>query len=177
MRNRPAHVLLIVCFALAFPFVAQAAPSPVSVPDGTKVGTLKYGDSETEVTLPAAEQVAFLFVYGIWGLEQDCLSKDSGVGRLCSIAELVKGVKAASGEIFGLTISPLKDTNYIYDAILIGGDCVIRAIPRGKGLSAFAMVGSANRSSGSFWYSPNSPDLLKAVKLTEYGYEGSGFRR
>ena len=177
MRIRPARGLLILCLALAFPFLAQAAPSPVSVPDGTRVSNPKYGDSETEVALQPAEQVAFLFVLGIWGLEQDCLSSDSGVGRLCSIAELVKGVKAASGQVLALTISPLKDTNYIYDAILIGADCIIRAIPRVKGLGAFAMVGSANRSSGNFWYTPNSPDLLKAVKLTEYGYGGNGFRR
>lgn len=177
MRIRPARGLLVLCLVLAFPFLVQAAPSPVSVPDGTRVSAPKYGDPETEVTLQAAEQVAFLFVLGIWGLEQDSLSKDLGVGRLVSIAELTKGVKAASGEVLGLTISPLKDTNYIYDAILIGDDCVIRAIPRGKGLGAFAMVGSANRSSGNFWYSPGSPDLLKAVKLSEYGFGGSGFRR
>jgi hypothetical protein len=177
MRIRLGHVLASLCLILVLPAMAQAAPSPVSVPDGAKVSELKYGDQDTVLTLQPGEQVAFLFVYGIWGLEQDCISADLGPGRLCTLAELVKGVKAPGGGTLGLTVNPVKDTNYFYDVILIGSDLVIRAIPRVRELGAFAMTGSGKRFSGNFWYSAKSADLTKAVQLTQYGYEGNGFRR
>jgi hypothetical protein len=175
MRIQPRMVLAVLCLVLVLPAMANAGPSTVSVPDGTRVSELKYGDEEV-LTLQPAEQVAFLFVYGIWGLEQDCISADMGVGRLCTLGELARGVKAASGGTLGLAINFVKDTNYNYDLFIIGSDLVIRAIPRVKGLGSFAMMGSGRRSSGNFWYSP-SADLTKAVQLTQYGYEGDGFRR
>ncbi len=176
MRIRLGHVLAVLCLMLVLPAMAQAAPSPVSVPDGTKFEELKYGDEEV-LTLQPGEQVAFLFVYGIWGLEQDCINADSGPGRLCTLAELVKGVKAPGGGTLGLTMNPVKDINYHYDVIIIGTDLVIRAIPRVRDLGAFAMIGSGKRLSGNLWYSPKSADLSKAVQLTQYGYGGNGFRR
>jgi hypothetical protein len=176
MRIRLGHVLALLCLLLVSAAVAQAAPSPVFVPDGTRISELKYGDEETALTLQPGEQVAFLFVYGVWGLEQDCFSADSGVGRFCTLAELVKGVKAPGGTL-GLAINPVKDTNYSYDLTIIGSDLVIRAIPRVRDLGAFAMTGSGRRSIGNFWYSPKSGDLTKALQITQYGYGGSGFRR
>ena len=176
MRIRLGHVLGILCLMLASPAMAQAAPSPVSVPDGTKLAELRYGDQEAVLTLQPGEQVAFLFVQGIWGLEQDCISAGVGLGRLCTLAELVKGAKAPGGTL-GLSVNPVKDVNYFYDVIIIGSDLVIRAIPRVRDLGAFAMTGSGRRSTGNLWYSPKSADLTKAVQLTQYGYEGSGFRR
>jgi hypothetical protein len=161
---------------LVLPAMAQATPSTVTVPEGCKVMDVKYGDDETVATLKPEEQVAFLFVYAMYGLEGDCLDKDMGIGRLATLGELVKGVKAGSGSDLGLSISPVKDTNYNYDIIIIGRDCLIRATPRVKGIGALAIIGSASRS-GNFYYNPNGPDLTKAVKLTEYGYDGKGFRR
>jgi len=176
MQIRPGHLCAVLCLLLA-PALAYAAPAPVLVPDGTKVSELKWGDDEAVLTLQPAEQVAFLFVYGIWGLEQDCISKDMGVGRPCTRDELARGVKTPGGGTLGLSVNPVKDYNYTYDVIIVGSDLVIRAIPRVKDLGAFAMTGSARRSIGNFWYSPGSADLSKAVQLTQYGYEGNGFRR
>jgi hypothetical protein len=175
MHVRLGHVML--CLMLVAPVMAQAAPSTVSVPDGTKVGDVKYGDDESVATLKPEEQVAFLFVYALWGLEGDCLDKDMGIGRLATLGELIKGVKASTGYDIGLSVNPVKDTNYSYDIIIIGKDCLIRATPRAKGIGALAMIGSPTRMSGNFYYNPNGPDLTKAVKLTEYGYNGKGFRR
>ncbi len=175
MRTRLGHVL-VLCLMLLLPVMAQAAPSTVSVPEGTKVGNVKYGDEETVATLKPEEQVAFLFVYAMWGLEGDCLDKDMGIGRLVTLGELIKGVKAPTGYDLGLSINPVKDTNYSYDIIIVGKDCLIRAIPRVKGIGALAIIGPISRT-GNFYYNPNGPDLTKAVKLTEYGYEGKGFRR
>lgn len=177
MHIRPGYVLAGLCLMLVVPAMVQAGTSTVFVPGGTKVAELKYGDQETVLTLQPAEQVAFLFVYGIWGLEQDCISADSGVGRLCTLAELVKGVKAPDGSTLGLAVNPVKDTNYFYDVILIGSDLVIRAIPRVRDLGAFAMTGSGKRFSGNLWYTPKSADLTKAVQLTQFGYDGNGFKR
>jgi hypothetical protein len=170
--------ILILLFALPIFIQAQSVnKSPVSVPAGIKNITIKYGENDTPITLKPAEKVAFLFVYGIWGLEGDCFNGDMGVGRLCSLAELVKGVKTKGGETLGLAVDPAQDTNYGYDIITIGGDCIIRAIPRSPGLGAFAMVGTVRRSIGNFYYNPKGSDLMSAITLTEYGYDGDGFRR
>jgi|WetSurMetagenome_2_1015567.scaffolds.fasta_scaffold888121_1 hypothetical protein len=176
MRIRLGHVLALLCLMLVLPAMAQAAPSTVTVPEGCKVMDVKYGDDETMATLKPEEQVAFLFVYAMYGLEGDCLDKDNGIGRMVTLGELVKGVKASTGFVIGLSTNPVKDTNYSYDIIIIGKDCLIRATPRVKGIGALAIIGSATRSA-NFYYNPNGPDLTKAVKLTEYGYEGHGFRR
>jgi hypothetical protein len=177
MRIKLGYLLALLCLMLVLPAMAQAAPSTVTVPEGTKVSDVKYGDDETVATLKPEEQVAFLFLYAMWGLEGNCLEKDSGIGRLATLGELIKGVKDSSGHVIGLSISPVKDTNYAYDIIIIGRDCLIRANPRVKGIGALAMTGTASRMSGNFYYNPNGPDLTKAVKLTEYGYEGDGFKR
>jgi hypothetical protein len=45
-------------------------------------------------------------------------------------------------------------------------------------LGAFGLCGSLTRSIGNFYYNPSGPDLVRGtVKLTEYGFEGQGFRR
>ncbi len=179
--NAPRWTVVVLTAALAFqslPVHAQGALKlTVTVPDGTTVQPIKYGEDDSTVTLAPAEQVAFLFVYGIWNLENRLLDKNmGGTGRLASLRELVKGVKTESG-IQGLTVDPAKDINYGYDVMIIGRDCVIRAIPRKPGLSAFAMVGSPERMSGNSYYSPGSSDFAKGVKITEMGYGGNGFVR
>ena len=134
MNVRLGHVPAILCFMLVLSAMAQAAPSTVTLPEGTKVMDVKYGDDETVATLKPEEQVAFLFVYAMYGLEGDCLDKDNGIGRLATLGELIKGVKAPTGFDLGLSISPVKDTNYNYDIIIVGRDCLIRATPRVKGI-------------------------------------------
>lgn len=54
----------------------------------------------------------------------------------------------------------------------------MRAVPRGPGLGAFALMGSP-KSFGriSLYDNPKGPDLINAVQLTEMGYDGDGFRR
>jgi hypothetical protein len=177
MHTRFSHLLALLGLMLVLPVMAQAAPSTLTVPADTKVSDVKYGDDETVATLKPEEQVAFLFLYAMWGLEGDCLDKDNGIGRLATLGELIKGVKAGSGFDLGLSVNPVKDTNYSYDLIIIGQDCLIRATPRVKNIGALAITGSATRMAGNFYYNPNGPDLTKAVKLTEYGYSGKGFKR
>ncbi len=121
--------------------------------------------------------MAFLFLYGIWNIESRCLEADTGIGRLATLGELVKGVKTPGGEVLGLSINPVKDTNYSYDLMIIGNDVVIRANPRAPGLGGFALVGSPKRILGNFYYNPKGGDLAKAIKLSEMGYGGDGFVR
>lgn len=75
---------------------------PVPVPAGTTVGPLKYEEDKPALELKPAEQVAFLYVYGLWFMESDCLDKDSGVGRLCTLRELITGAKTPDGQVIGL---------------------------------------------------------------------------
>jgi hypothetical protein len=60
---------------------------------------------------------------------------------------------------------------------VLGDDCIIRAFPRGKGLGGFAMVGSPKGFGGNMYFNPTGPDMIRATRVTERGYEGKGFRR
>jgi hypothetical protein len=178
MKARLWHVCLIASLMSALSPVAQAQTNlPVLVPDGTTVFPPRYDEDQPALELKPAEQVAFLYVYGLWFMEQDCLDKDLGVGRLCTLRELITGVKSQSGQVIGLSVNPVKDTNYNYEIMIIGDSCVIRAIPRVKGLGGFATLGSPRLSLGSFYFSPDGADMTRAVKLIEMGFDGNGFRR
>jgi hypothetical protein len=135
----------------------------------------KYAEDQPPLELKAEEQVAFLYVYGLWFIEQDCLDSNNGLGRLCTLGELIRGVQLPDGRVLGLSVSPVKDTNYNYEILIIGADCVIQAVPRVKGLGGFAAIGTPSRLP-AFYYTPNG-DRAKAVKLIEMGYGGDGFRR
>ncbi len=172
------HACLIAFLFLALAPRAQAQTAlPVPVPAGTTVYPPKYAEDQPALELKPAEQVAFLYVYGLWFMEQDCLDKDSGVGRLCTLRELITGVTTPDGRAIGLSVNPVKDTNYNYEIMIIGDSCLIRAVPRTKGLVGFAVLGSPRRSSGGFYYSPDGADMTRAVQLIEMGFEGSGFRK
>lgn len=177
MKLRPWCALVVVCLLFAQPLFAQNLKLPLPVPDGTKVSPIKFGDSETPVELKPQEQVALLFVSAIWSLEERALENDS-VKRLVPLGELIKGIKTPVGEVIGLTVTPVKDTNYTYDLMIIGQDILIRAIPRVKGLGGFARIGPVKGFGGvNFWYNPDGADMTKAMKITEMGFSGNGFSR
>lgn len=174
--------LVLVCLAAALlvtlsPRAQAQTVLPVPVPAGTTVYPPKYAEDQPALDLKPAEQVAFLYVYGIWFMEQDCLDADSGVGRLCTLRELIAGVKTPDGRLIGLSVNPVKDTSYNYEIIIIGDSCLIRAVPRVKGLVGFAALGSPRLSSGGFYCSPDGADMTRAVKLIEMGFDGAGFRK
>ena len=181
MTTRHSRVIAILGLLLTYPILrgtAQAAPPGITVPAGTKLNTLIYSDtSGTAVQLKPAEQVAFLFVYGIQNLESNCLSTFfGGPGRLCSLDELVKGVRGKSGTI-GLNTDPAQDSNYRYNVEIIGMACVITGLPQREGLGAFAYIGSPSGMHGDFYYNPDGADMTKAKMLGELGYSGKGFTR
>jgi len=180
MTTRHRRVVAILGLVLTCPILretVQAAAPGITVPAGTKVTTLKYSDtSGTAIQLKPAEQVAFLFVYGIQNLESNCLSTLGDPGRLCSLDELVKGVRGKSGTI-GLNTDPAQDSNYRYKVEIIGMACVITGLPQREGLGAFAYIGSPNGMHGDFYYNPDGADLTKAKMVGELGYSGKGFTR
>jgi len=156
-------------------FVQAQNKLPVPIPADTKVMSPRSAEDQPALDLKPEEQVAFLYVYGRWFLQQECLDSSSGLGRLCTLGELIRGVQTPDGRVLGLSVTPVKDTNYRYEILIIGQDCVIQAVPRVKGLGGFAVLGSPRRS-GNFYYS-TSADMTQAVRLTEMGYEGKGFVR
>ena len=150
----------------------------LTIPAGTKISTLKYPDGSV-VNLKPAEQVAFLVVYTVKDLESTCASTFfGGPGRPCLWSELLNGITTKNGQPLGLTINPVKDTNYRYLLQIIGQSCIFTAIPKAPGLGAFAWVGDpANMSANGFYYNPDGADLMKAKTLGEMGYEGNGFKK
>ena len=180
MNVRWRFLLFALLIAFAGPIFCQAqaaGSAAATVPAGTKVDVLKYGPEDTSAELKPAEQVAFLMVYAIWNLEGDVVDKDSGLGRMCTLAELVKGVNTPDGFVKGLTVDPARDRNYRYDLTIIGDTCIIRAIPNNRTLAGFAVIGTPGRFSHDFYINPNGPDMTHALKITEMGYSGRGFRR
>jgi len=180
MNLRSRLLLLGSLLVFAGPVFCQAQPTGtagVTVPAGTIVDVVKYGPEDTPASLKPAEQVAFLMVYAIWNLEGEVVDKDSGLGRMCTLAELVKGVKTPDGFVKGLSVDPARDRNYRYDVTLIGDTCIIRALPNDRTLAGFAATGTPGRFSSNFYINPKGPDLSRAIKITEMGYSGEGFRR
>jgi len=178
MRHRRfAAILGLLLTSPIWCRVAQAAAG-VAVPAGTQLSTLKYNDpAGTVVQLKPAEQVAFLFVYGLQNLESNCLSTFfGGPGSLCSLDELAKGVRGKNG-IIGLNTDPAQDSNYQYKLEIIGQDCVIRAMPQHAGLGGFTYIGSPSGMNGNFYYNPTGADMIQAKRLGEMGYSGKGFTR
>lgn len=151
----------------------------VGVPAGTKVGTIRFSDEgQTEAHLKPAEQVALLFTYAIWQAERSCSDNRNGIGRLCSLKELVAGVDLKNGSSAGLSVDPTGDTNYRYSVTNIGNHCVVTALPSAAGLGAFAIVGTGGTfSSADYYLNPEGGDLAGARKLSEVGYSGRGFQR
>jgi hypothetical protein len=168
--------LLLTC-QLWLGTTVQAAAPGLTVPAGTKLNTLKYSDQSGKVVeLKPAEQVAFLFVYGMQNLESNCASTFFGRGTPCSLDELVKGVSGKSG-VIGLNTDPAQDPSYRYRLEIIGQDCVITALPQHEGLGGFAYVGSPAGMHGNFYYNSKGADLTQAKVLGEMGYSGKGFTR
>jgi hypothetical protein len=116
-------------------------------------------------------------LYAIWKLEGDLVDKDSGLGRMCTLAELGNGVKTPGGHVKGLTVDPARDRNYRYDVAIIGDTCIIRAVPNDRTLAGFAIIGTPGRFSHNFYINPKGPDMTHALKITEMGYSGRGFTR
>lgn len=180
MKTRSGYAILLMALILASPIFGQAkGRSPVKVPEGTIVNPILYGDDKTQVVLKAEEQVAFLFLYSIFQIEEKCFDKDSGLGRLASLEELVKGVELANGTTVGLTEDPARDTNYRYDMIIIGTDCIMRALPVAPGLGGFAIVGTFMKfaARSTMYYNPEGADMPQASKIVERSYSGRGFSR
>jgi hypothetical protein len=181
MKQRKAFLAAVFGLLLGFPTHRIWAGAQVTVPAGTKVSEIKYGDANgTVVHFKPAEQVAFLFVYAIKDLESNnCMNTFfGGTGQPCTLSDLVKGVRNKQGQVFGLNTNPAEDTNYHYSVTIIGKDCIIKAIPRHPGLGGFAWVGSpGGMGNGDFYYNPNGADLAKAKELGEIGYSGKGFKR
>jgi len=180
LRTRLERALLFLGLLCASPLFGQAQSGgspPIVIPTGTSVDAITLGDDQKKVTLKPEEQVAFLFVYDIWGLERDCADKQSGLGRLCSAGDLVKGLKGKNGQIIGLTTNPSQDANYRYGVSIIGDDCIITASPKSPGLGGFAMIGTPDNDRSDFYFNPAGANMTAAQKVYSMGYEGNGFKR
>ncbi len=153
--------------------LAAQAPK-VKLPYGTTLEPLQIG--QRKIALEGAAAVAFLFVANLADEESQCTSKFfGGPGRLCTLRELVTGIKAGSG-VIGLSRDPAQDRNYRYQLLLIGEDCLILARPRRAGLPEFAFIGNP-KFNGDFYYIPAGRDLQHAEKVDGRGYSGAGFKR
>jgi hypothetical protein len=166
--------------AQAAPTAAAAggggAASPGGLPAESTVEA-KYADG-TPIPFKLPEQVAFLFVHNIGSLEKDpCMRY---LQRLCSLDELVQGVKGRPGGEKGLKRNPARETDYSYQVTFFGepyqtaARYQVEAIHRQPGLGGFLYI-SDRRGFSNFYYNANGAATTKDKKLGEYGSTGDGF--
>ena len=100
------------------------------------------------------------------------------VGRLCSLEELIKGIKGKDGETHGFSQDPNQDSNYRYTVTISGESYQVAAIPRHPGLRGFLHVGKASSSLGGHdYYNPNGAATTKDKELGDIVITGGTFAR
>ena len=169
------------CGGAAPPAPAMRPPLPTgtpvaALPEGTKVEA-SYADG-TAIPLKVPEQVAFLFVHNIRSLEKDpCMAVFQ---RLCSLDEMLQGVKNRRGSIVALKRDPRREADYSYRLSFSGepyqtaARYQVEAIPQRPGLGGFFYV-SDRRGFSDFYFNPAGAATSKDKKLGAYGTEGVGF--
>ena len=167
-------ICLGVCAWVGNPPAARAEQG--GLPPETSVEA-QYADG-TPIPFKVPEQVAFLFVHNIKSLQKDPCMKY--LQRLCSLDELVQGVKGKPGGEKGLNRNPARETDYSYQVTFFGepyqtaARYQVEAIPRRPGLGGFLFV-SDRRGFSNFYYNPNGAATAKDKKLGAYGTNGDGF--
>jgi hypothetical protein len=153
-----------------------AAASPGGLPEGTTVEAEYAGGPPIQFKLP--EQVAFLFVHNIKSLEKDpCMRY---LQRLCSLDELVQGVKGKPGGEKGLKRDPRREADYSYQVTFFGepyqtaARYQVEAIPRRPGMGGFLFI-SDRRGFNDFYFNANGAATTKDKKLGAFGTTGDGF--
>jgi hypothetical protein len=146
------------------------------LPEGSTVEAEYAGGPPIQFKLP--EQVAFLFVHNIKSLEKDpCMRY---LQRLCSLDELVQGVKGRPGGEKGLSRNPQRETDYSYQVSFFGepyqtaARYQVEAIPRRPGLGGFLFI-SDRRGFNDFYFNPGGAATTKDKKLGAFGTTGDGF--
>ena len=152
------------------------AASQSGLPPETTVEA-QYADG-TPIPFKLPEQVAFLFVQDIKSLQKDPCMKY--LERLCSLDELVQGVKGKPGGQKGLKRDPRRETDYSYQVTFFGepyqtaARYQVEAVPRRPGLGGFLFI-SDRRGFSNFYFNADGPATTKDKKLGAYGSTGDGF--
>ena len=162
--------------AQSAPPAAGGAASPSGLPEGTTIEA-KYADG-APIPFKLPEQVAFLFVHNIRSLEKDPCIRN--LQRLCSLDELVQGVKGKPGGPIGLDRNPAQETDYSYQVTFFGepyqtaARYQVEAVPRRPGLGGFLFI-SDRRGFSDFYYNARGAATTKDKKLGAFGTTGDGF--
>jgi hypothetical protein len=155
---------------------APGAATQSGLPPGSTVEA-QYADG-TPIPFKLPEQVAFLFVQDIKSLQKDPCMKY--LERLCSLDELVAGVKGKPDGQKGLKRDPRRETDYSYQVTFFGepyqtaARYQVEAIPRRAGLGGFLFV-SDRRGFSNFYFNANGAATTTDKKLGAYGSTGDGF--
>jgi len=140
--------------------------SQIGLPSGTQVST-----DDPKIEFKLEEQVALIFLSDIRFMERN--SCPNQLGRLCSLDELIKGVKVVGGTI-GFTRNPGEDSNYRYTVTIISDDeYEAAAIPRRAGLGGF--LSHIKKRFGDTYYNPKGAATVKDQKLGGILIEGATF--
>jgi hypothetical protein len=151
------------------------AVSQARLPSVTKV-TVKYPDG-SEIKLSPEEQVAFVFVASTELLEYSC-SDPTYIGRVCSLDELVKGIRAKTGAMLGFSQNPKLDPQYHYTLTIsdAGDRYQIEASPQRAGLGGFVCYGKKGWMFGDQFYNPKGVAANTSSKIGTMSIAGTDFR-
>ena len=128
--------------------------------------TLKVQD--IEVSLKLEEKVAFMFIAAIDTLEQDCRNH---MKRLCTIAEMVNGVKAPDDwPMRVLAFDPTtEDTSYTYSLTIEGIRWKLAVTPKKERLAGFYI------ERGNRYYNAKGAAASGDPQITESAIDGESF--
>jgi hypothetical protein len=128
--------------------------------------TIKVQD--VEISLKLEEKVAFMFIAAIDTLEQDCRNH---MKRLCTIAEMVNGVKAPDDwPMRVLAFDPAtEDTHYTYDLTITGIRYKLAVNPKHDRLAGFLV------DRGTRYYNAKGAAASADPRITEADIDGEPF--
>jgi hypothetical protein len=153
----------------------NAAGFQIRLPNPTKV-IVKYPDG-SEIKLSLEEQVAFVFLASTELLEYSC-SDPKYIGRVWSLDELIKGIRAKNGAMLGFSQNPKLDPHYHYTLTMSdsGDRYQIEAIPQRAGLGGFVCLGKKGWMFGDRFYNPKGAAANTSSKLGNTSIARPDFR-
>jgi hypothetical protein len=175
-KNATVSIWILAGLGVCAWIAGAGAATQSGLPAETTVDA-QYADG-TPIPFKPPEQVAFLFVQNIKSLQADPCVRF--LQRLCSLDELVQGVKVESRGPKGLKRDPRREADYSYQVTFFdephqtAARYQVEAIPRRPGLGGFLFI-SNRRGLSTFYYNADGAATTKDKKLGAYGSTGDGF--
>ncbi|MGH9408206.1 MAG: hypothetical protein ACRD1V_01980 [Vicinamibacterales bacterium] len=178
MLSRSSFICTILTVVFAIPAAAQhdgpdsKYPAIVSGPITAHAAVEIRDEDDKPIALKPEEKIAVMFLEAISDLEDDC---SHHLHRVCSMADLVKGVQNPGWNIGHLTHDPATDPNYTYTVTANGTGWEATALPNHPGLGAFFY--NCRLISLKRYYNPSGPATAHSIPFANVSIRGERFKK